>query len=203
MKKSWKPGTMIYPIPAVMVSCGAEPEEHNIITVAWTGTICSEPAMCYVSIRPERHSYDIIKRTGEFVINLTTEALAEATDWCGVRSGRDFDKFSHCGLTPEKCAVVAAPAIAEAPVSIECRVKQIIPLGSHDMFIGEVVNVLVDESLLDPQSGKLDLQRSRLLCYAHGEYFGLGERLGTFGWTVKGSTRKKEMRRTTAKSTKK
>lgn len=194
---------MIYPIPAVMVSCGAEPEEHNIITVAWTGTICSEPAMCYVSIRPERHSYDIIKRTGEFVINLTTEALAEATDWCGVRSGRDFDKFSHCGLTPEKCAVVAAPAIAEAPVSIECRVKQIIPLGSHDMFIGEVVNVLVDESLLDPQSGKLDLQRSRLLCYAHGEYFGLGERLGTFGWTVKGSTRKKEMRRTTAKSTKK
>ena len=203
MKKSWKPGTMIYPIPAVMVSCGAEPEEHNIITVAWTGTICSEPAMCYVSIRPERHSYDIIKRTGEFVINLTTEALAEATDWCGVRSGRDFDKFSHCGLTPEKCAVVAAPAIAEAPVAIECRVKQIIPLGSHDMFIGEVVNVLVDESLLDPQSGKLDLQRSRLLCYAHGEYFGLGERLGTFGWTVKGSTRKKEMRRTTAKSTKK
>lgn len=203
MKKSWKPGTMIYPIPAVMVSCGAEPEEYNIITVAWTGTICSEPAMCYVSIRPERHSYDIIKRTGEFVINLTTEALAEATDWCGVRSGRDFDKFSHCGLTPEKCAVVAAPAIAEAPVSIECRVKQIIPLGSHDMFIGEVVNVLVDESLLDPQSGKLDLQRSRLLCYAHGEYFGLGERLGTFGWTVKGSTRKKEMRRTTAKSTKK
>lgn len=194
---------MIYPIPAVMVSCGAEPEEHNIITVAWTGTICSEPAMCYVSIRPERHSYDIIKRTGEFVINLTTEALAEATDWCGVRSGRDFDKFSHCGLTPEKCAVVAAPAIAEAPVSIECRVKQIIPLGSHDMFIGEVVNVLVDESLLDPQSGKLDLQRSRLLCYAHGEYFGLGERLGSFGWTVKGSTRKKEMRRTTAKSTKK
>ena len=199
MKKSWKPGTMVYPIPAVMVSCGATPEEYNIMTAAWTGTICSEPAMCYVSIRPERHSYDIVKRTGEFVINLTTETLAEATDWCGVRSGRDFDKFAHCGLTVEPCAVVAAPAIAEAPVSIECRVKEIIPLGSHDMFIGEVVNVLVDESLLDPETGKLDLQRARLLCYAHGEYFGIGEYIGSFGWTVKGSTRKKEMRRGSSK----
>lgn len=200
MKKSWKPGTMVYPIPAVMVSCGATPEEYNIMTAAWTGTICSEPPMCYVSIRPERHSYDIVKRTGEFVINLTTEALAEATDWCGVRSGRDFDKFAHCNLTPEKCAVVSAPAIAESPVSIECRVKDIVPLGSHDMFIGEVVNVLVDESLLDPQSGKLDLQRARLLCYAHGEYFGIGSFIGSFGWTVKGSTRKGEMRRAASKA---
>lgn len=190
---------MIYPLPAVLVSCGATPEEYNMLTVAWTGTICSDPAMCYISVRPERHSYDIIRRTGEFVINLTTEALAEATDWCGVRSGRDFNKFEMCGLTPEKCKVVAAPAIAEAPISIECRVREVMPLGSHDMFIAEVVNVLVDESLLDPESGKLDLQRAHLLCYAHGEYFAIGRLLGTFGWTVKGSTRRREIRRAKGK----
>lgn len=190
---------MISPVPAVMVSCGESPEHYNIITIAWTGTICSEPAMCYISVRPERHSYEIIKRTGEFVINLTTEALAEATDWCGVRSGRDFNKFEMCGLTPEKCKVVAAPAIAEAPISIECRVREVMPLGSHDMFIAEVVNVLVDESLLDPESGKLDLQRAHLLCYAHGEYFAIGRLLGTFGWTVKGSTRRREIRRAKGK----
>ncbi|MBO5772119.1 MAG: flavin reductase family protein [Alistipes sp.] len=195
MKKSWRAGTMVYPLPAVMVSCGSSPEEYNIMTAAWTGTICSEPAMCYVSIRPERHSYDIIKRTGEFVINLTTEALAEATDWCGVRSGRDFDKFDYCSLTPEKCAVVAAPAIAEAPISIECRVKEIVPLGSHDMFIGEVVGVLVDEQYIDSETGHLDLQRAGLICYAHGAYFKMGEYIGNFGWTVKNSTRRKELRR--------
>lgn len=195
MKTSWKPGTMVYPIPAVMVSCGATPDEYNIMTAAWTGTVCSEPPMCYVSLRPERHSYDIIRRTGEFVINLTTESLAEPTDWCGVRSGRDFDKFAHCGLTPEKSAVVAAPAIAEAPVSIECRVKSIVPLGSHDMFVAEVVNVLVDESLIDGRTGKLDLQKAGLLCYSHGEYFKVGELVGTFGWSVKGSTVRKEMRK--------
>ena len=195
MKKSLKPGTMIYPIPAVMVSCGATAEEYNIMTVAWTGTICSEPPMCYVSIRPERHSYDIIKRTGEFVINLTTVALAEATDWCGVRSGRDFDKFAHCGLTAERSAVVAAPSIGEAPVSVECRVRQIVPLGSHDMFIADVVNVAVEESLIDAQSGKLDLQRAGLLCYSHGEYFAVGDLVGTFGYSVKGSTKRKELQR--------
>lgn len=194
MKTSWKPGTMVYPIPAVMVSCGATPDEYNIMTAAWTGTVCSEPPMCYVSLRSERHSYDIIRRTGEFVINLTTEALAEPTDWCGVRSGRDFDKFAHCGLTPEKSAVVAAPAIAEAPVSIECRVKNIVPLGSHDMFVAEVVNVLVDESLIDDRTGKLDLRKAGLLCYSHGEYFKVGELVGTFGWSVKGSTVRKELR---------
>lgn len=194
MKTSWKPGTMVYPIPAVMVSCGATPDEYNIMTAAWTGTICSEPPMCYVSIRPERHSYGIIKRTGEFVINLTTESLAEPTDWCGVRSGRDFDKFARCGLTPEKSAVVAAPAILEAPVSIECKVKDIVPLGSHDMFVAEVVNVLVDESLIDERTGKLDLQKAGLLCYSHGEYFKIGELVGSFGWSVKGSTRRSEMR---------
>ena len=186
---------MISPVPAVMVSCGDMEGEKNIITVAWTGTICSEPAMCYISVRPERHSYDIIRRTGEFVINLTTAALAEATDWCGVRSGKDFDKFEYCGLDAEACPHIAAPAIAQSPVNIECKVKQIIPLGSHDMFIAEVMGVMVDDNLLDPVSGKLDLSRANLLGYAHGEYFELGRKIGTFGWTVKGSTLKKEKRK--------
>ena len=185
---------MIYPLPAVLVSCGATPEEYNMLTVAWTGTICSDPAMCYISVRPERHSYEIIKRTGEFVINLTTASLARATDWCGVRSGRDFDKFEYCGLTAQRCKTISAPAIEQSPVNIECKVKQIIPLGSHDMFIAEVMGVMVDESLLDPTTGKLDLSRANLLGYAHGEYYALGEKLGTFGWTVKGSTLKSEKR---------
>ena len=194
MKQIWRAGTMISPVPAVMVSCGSAESEKNIITVAWTGTICSEPAMCYISVRKERHSYKMIRESGEFVINLTTKALARATDWCGVRSGKDFDKFSHCGLTVESCPHISAPAIAESPVNIECKVKQVIELGSHDMFIAEVLGVMVDDSLLDPQSGKLDLARAELLGYAHGEYYALGEKLGTFGWTVKGSTIKKEKR---------
>ena len=194
MKQIWRAGTMISPVPAVMVSCGSAEGEKNIITVAWTGTICSEPAMCYISVRKERHSYKMIRESGEFVINLTTKALARATDWCGVRSGKDFDKFSHCNLTAESCPHISAPAIAESPVNIECRVKQVIELGSHDMFIAEVLGVMVDDSLLDPQSGKLDLARAELLGYAHGEYYALGEKLGTFGWTVKGSTIKKEKR---------
>ncbi|MBQ3026496.1 MAG: flavin reductase family protein [Alistipes sp.] len=194
MKQNWKPCAIVNPVPAVLVSCGDKPENYNMLTVAWTGTICSEPAMAYVSIRPERHSYEIVKRTGEFVINLTTEALAEATDWCGVRSGRNFDKFKECGLTPGKSAVVAAPSIAESPISIECRVKQIVPLGSHDMFIGEVVNVAVDEQYIDAETGKLCVEKMRLLAYAHGAYFTLGEQIGTFGWTVKGSTLRKELK---------
>lgn len=191
MKQSWRAGTMIAPVPAVMVSCGDQ-SCRNIITIAWTGTICSEPAMCYISVRKQRHSYEIIRRTGEFVINLTTEALAKATDWCGVRSGKDFDKFDFCGLTAEPCEHISAPAIAQSPVSIECKVKQIIELGSHDMFIAEVVGVMVDSELIDQNSGKLDLSRAGLLAYAHGEYFALGEQIGTFGWSVKGSTIKKE-----------
>ena len=186
---------MIYPLPAVLVSCGSVEGEHNLFTVAWTGTVCTNPPMCYISVRPERHSYDIIKRTGEFVINLTTAQLARATDWCGVRSGRDYDKFAEMGLTLEPAAVVQAPVVGESPIAIECRVKQIIPLGSHDMFIGEVVNVAVDESYLDAETGKLDVERMRLLAYAHGGYFTLGEKIGTFGWTVKGSTLRKELKR--------
>lgn len=185
---------MISPVPAVMVSCGDIDGQKNIITIAWTGTICSEPAMCYISVRKERHSYDMIRKSGEFVINLTTRALARATDWCGVRSGRDFDKFEYCGLTAERCNNVSAPAIAESPINIECKVKQVIELGSHDMFIAEVVGVMIDDTLLDAGSGKLDLSRAELLGYAHGEYYALGEKLGTFGWTVKGSTIKKEKR---------
>ena len=190
MKQSWKPGTMIYPLPAVLVSCGATPDEYNIFTVAWTGTVCTNPPMCYISVRPERHSYEIIKRTGEFVINLTTKRLARATDWCGVRSGRDYDKFSQMGLTASPAAVVAAPVIEESPVAIECRVKQIVPLGSHDMFVADVVNVLVDEEYIDPESGRLDLQRAEPITYCHGEYFSLGEVIGHFGWSVRKKPRK-------------
>lgn len=194
-KQSWKPGTMIYPVPAVLVSCGATPEEYNLFTVAWTGTICSEPPMCYISVRKERHSYEIIKRTGEFVINLTTVPLARATDWCGVRSGRDYDKFKEMGLTPVPSAVVAAPALGESPVSIECRVREIVPLGTHDMFVADVVNVLVDEEYIDPESGKLDMERAKPLAYCHGEYFSLGKVLGHFGWSVRKKPRKAAPRR--------
>ena len=185
MKQSWKPGTMIYPLPAVLISCGENEQEYNLFTVAWTGTVCTNPPMCYISVRPERHSYEIIKRTGEFVINLTTASLARATDWCGVRSGRDYDKFSEMGLTAEAAAVVKAPIVAESPVSIECRVKQIVPLGSHDMFIADVVNVLVDEGYINPETGKLELERADMIAYSHGEYFRLGKAIGHFGWSVR------------------
>lgn len=192
-KLSWKPGTMIYPLPAVMVSCGASPEEYNIVTVAWTGTVCTDPPMCYISLRPERLSHGVISRTGEFVINLTTRSLARATDWCGVRSGRDHDKFAEMGLTPIAARVVQAPAIAEAPVSIECRVREVLHLGSHDMFVADVVNVLVDARYVDSESGRLDLERAGLMAYCHGEYFRLGDEIGHFGWSVR--KRKKSTKR--------
>ena len=176
---------MIYPLPAVLVSCGESEQEYNLFTVAWTGTVCTNPPMCYISVRPERHSYDIIKRTGEFVINLTTASLARATDWCGVRSGRDYDKFSEMGLMAEPAAVVSAPVVGESPVSIECRVRQVIELGSHDMFLADVVNVLVDEQYINPETGKLELDRAEIITYSHGEYFRLGEMIGHFGWSVR------------------
>ena len=157
MKQDWKPGTMIYPLPAVLVSCGKEESEYNMFTVAWTGTICTNPPMCYISVRPERHSYDIIKKNMEFVINLTTKDMAFATDWCGVRSGRDYHKFDEMKLTPGQCTVVSAPLIEESPLCIECRVKEIISLGSHDMFIADVVNVRADDRNLNPETGKLEL----------------------------------------------
>ena len=184
MKQNWKPGTMIYPLPAVMVTCGDSPETYNIITIAWTGTICSDPAMCYISVRKERHSYAIIERCREFVINLTTEELARATDWCGVRSGRDYDKFKEMGLTIGQASIVKAPIINEAPINIECKVKDIIPLGTHDMFIARVVAVNVDDSLIDDK-GKLEMKRAKLIAYSHGDYLELGKKAGTFGYSVK------------------
>lgn len=191
MKESWKPGTLIYPLPAVLVSCGATPDEYNLLTVAWTGTVCTDPPMCYVSVRPERHSYGIIRRTGEFVINLTTRGLARAADWCGVRSGRDYDKFREMGLTPGKALKVAAPIVEESPVSIECRVRQVLELGTHDMFLAEVVAVQVDADYIDPATGRFCLERACPIVYSHGEYFALGEALGHFGWSVRKKPRPK------------
>lgn len=184
MKLDWKPGTMIYPLPAVMVTCGASKDEYNIITIAWVGTICTNPPMCYISVRPERHSYSIIKKNMEFVINITTEELAKATDWCGVRSGSKYDKFKEMKLTPGKSKVVNCPIIEEAPINIECRVKEILSLGSHDMFIAEVVNVQVDDNFINKETGKFELDKSNPLVYLHGNYYGLGSIIGKFGWSV-------------------
>lgn len=179
---------MVYPLPAVMVSCKKQGEKANIITVAWTGTVCTNPAMLYISVRPERHSYGIIRETGEFVVNLTTEKLARVTDICGVRSGREMDKFSELHLTEEASQYIAAPGIKESPVNIECRVTQVLELGSHHMFLAKVLAVHVDEAYLD-EKGKFHLNKAGLMAYSHGEYHALGGLLGTFGYSVK----KKEM----------
>ena len=184
-KVKWKPGTMIYPLPAVMVSCGNEADGYNILTVSWTGTICSDPAMCYISVRPERHSYGILKKNGEYVINLTTRKLAFQTDWCGVKSGADFDKFSEMGLTPVPANIVSAPLIAESPLNIECKVKEVVELGSHHMFISEVVAVDVDEELIDTRTGLFRLDKANMLCYSHGKYYDIGKFIGRFGFSVK------------------
>lgn len=191
MKQNFKPGTMIYPLPAVLVSCGATEDEYNVLTVSWTGTICSNPPMCYVSVRPERHSYDIIKRNMAFVINLTTSQMDFATDFCGVKSGRDCNKFEMAKLTPVKAEVVNAPYIQEAPVSIECKVIEIKPLGSHDMFIAEVVNVIVDDAFLE-ENGQLNMEKMNLLAYNHGQYFDVSNPRGFFGWSVR---KKKKLKR--------
>jgi len=182
-RQIWKPGTMIYPLPAVMVSCG-NMEKSNILTVAWTGTICTDPAMTYISIRPERYSYELIKESGEFVINLTTKELAFATDWCGVKSGANVDKFKEMNLTKEKAQFVSCPIIKESPVSIECKVEEIKELGSHHMFIAKVLSVDADEQYLD-ENGKFCLEKCDLITYSHGEYYGLGEHIGKFGFSVK------------------
>ena len=189
-KVMWKPGTFLYPIPAVMVSCGTM-EKSNIITVAWTGILNTNPAMCYISVRPERYSHDMIKENGEFVINLTTEKLARATDWCGVRSGRDYDKFKEMKLTKEKANFVKAPLIKESPVSVECRVKEIIPLGSHDMFVAEVLSIDADEKYID-EKGAFDISKCNLMAYANGGYYPLGKKIGKFGFSVQ---KKKKMGR--------
>lgn len=176
---------MIYPLPAVIVTVGAAPEEWNPITVAWTGTICSDPAMCYISVRKERYSYDILMRNMEFTINLTTASMARATDWIGVRSGRDYDKWKETGLTPVPGEKVASPTIEESPLSIECRVKSVMDLGSHTMFMADVLNVRADTKWIDPASGKFSLESSGIMAYCHGQYFELGELLGNFGFSVR------------------
>lgn len=183
-KIQWKPGNMVYPLPAVMVSCADKEGSSNIITVAWTGTVCTNPPMAYISVRPERHSYQMIRETGEFVINLTTTELAYATDFCGVRSGRDVDKFSEMKLTKEQGSVVAVPMIAESPVNIECKVREVQELGSHHMFLADVVAVHVDDQYMDEKQ-KFELGMAGLLAYSHGEYYNLGKQVGTFGYSVK------------------
>lgn len=184
MKQNWKPGTLIYPLPAILVSCGSTEDEYNLLTISWTGTICSNPPMCYISVRKERHSYPILVKNKAFVINLTTESMARATDWCGVRSGAKYDKWKEMNLTPEKAQLVNAPIIKESPLNIECKVLEIKELGSHDMFIAEVVNVQADEQFMDTKTGEFKLSESKLIAYSHGNYYKLGEKIGKFGWTV-------------------
>ena len=184
-KQIWKPGNMVYPLPAVMVSTADKKGNTNILTIAWTGTVCTNPAMVYISVRPERYSYHMIKESGEFVINLTTEELIRATDFCGVRSGKDMDKWKECRLTEGKAVSLEyAPVIEQSPVNIECKVKSIQELGSHHMFLAEVTAVQADEKYMD-ENGKFELNKTGLLAYSHGEYLGLGKRLGTFGYSVR------------------
>ena len=190
-KIAWKPGTLLYPVPPALVSCGTL-QRPNALTVAWTGIVCSDPAMTYISLRPSRFSYGLIRESGEFAINLTHAALTRAADYCGVRSGRDVDKFKQMGLEAEACTQISAPMIAQSPISLECRVEQILPLGSHDMFLSRIVAVNVREDLVDDTG--LHLERSALVAYAHGQYYVLGKQLGKFGYSV----RKKAQRRQTA-----
>ena len=192
MKETWKPGNMLYPLPAVMVSVTDGQGNDNIITVAWTGTICTNPPMVYISVRPSRYSYKMLKKTGEFVINLTTEELAFATDYCGVRSGRDVYKFKEAHLTKEPAQFVKAPMIKESPVSIECRVTEVKELGSHHMFLAEVLAVHVQQEYID-KNNKFQLNKAKPIVYSHGEYLGTGKSLGTFGYSVK--KRKKQEKR--------
>ena len=181
-KVTWKSGTFIYPLPAVMVSCGTM-EESNIITVAWTGIINTDPAMCYISVRPTRHSYEMIKKTGEFVINLTTKDLAYATDWCGVKTGAKVDKFKEMKLTKEKANFVNCPMIKESPVSVECKVKEIRELGSHHMFVAEILGINADEKYIN-ENGAFDISKCDLIADSNGNYYSLGKKIGRFGFSV-------------------
>ncbi len=184
----WKSGTFIYPIPAVMVSCGTM-EKANIITVAWTGILNTNPATCYISVRPERYSHDIIKKNGEFVINLTNQELAYATDWCGVKTGAKVDKFKEMHLHKEKANFVKAPLILESPVCVECKVREIVELGSHDMFIADVLSIDVDNKYID-ENGSFDISKCNLIAYANGGYYTLGKKIGKFGYSVQKKKKK-------------
>lgn len=190
-KQVWKPSTMLNPVPVVMVSCSDNNGKSNIITLAWVGTINSDPPMVSISVRKQRYSYELIKQKGEFVINLPSKNLTFAADFCGVKSGKDIDKFKEMKLTPEKAAKIDVPLIKECPVNLECVVRQVMELGSHDLFLAEVVATNVDEKLLD-ENGKLNLHKAELICYSHGEYYPLGDSLGYFGYSV---TRRKNLKR--------
>ena len=200
-KRSWKPGNMLYPVPAVMVSCKRSDERANIITVAWAGTICSDPPMVSISVRPERHSHGIISDSGEFVVNLVTEGLIRSCDWCGVKSGRDHDKFTEMKLSEYVSDFMDTPAIAESPVNIYCRVVKREELGSHDMFLAKVVGITVDDAYID-EKNRLRLDKCGLTAYSHGEYFSLGKKLGKFGYSVKKTDNNAEKNRNTAKRNK-
>lgn len=192
-KQQWKPGNMVYPLPAVMVSCADKQGHQNVMTAAWTGTICSDPAMVYISVRKERFSHHMLMETKEYVINLTTEALARATDYVGVKSGRDMNKFEAMHLTPVMGTLQYAPMIEESPVCIECEVTQVIELGSHDMFIAKVKHVFADEKYMD-ETGRFDLSKAKPLVYSHGQYYGVGCRIGRFGFSVQKKPVKKAVR---------
>ena len=192
-KQVWKPGNMLYPLPAVLVSTADKKGEDNLLTVAWTGTVCTNPAMLYISVRPERYSYPFLRESGEFVINLTNEKLVRAADYCGVRSGRDVDKFAECHLTRETAEHVSAPMIAESPVNIECRVHEVHEYGSHHMFAADVLAVHADEQYMD-ENGRFDLGLANLITYSHGEYYSLGKKLGTFGYSIKKKKAKEKAR---------
>ena len=189
-KQKWKPGNMVYPLPAVLVSCGDKKGNINVMTAAWTGTICSDPPMVYVSVRKERYSHHMIQETREYVINLTTEKLAWTADFCGVRSGRDLDKFKEMKLTPVQGELEYAPMIEESPVSIECRVTNVMEFGSHDMFMAEVTAVYADEQYMD-EKGTFHLEKAAPMVYSHGQYYGLGRHLGGFGYAVRKKPAKK------------
>ena len=182
-KQVWKPGNMLDPVPAVLVSCADREGNSNILTVAWAGTVCSTPPMLSISVRPERYSFHMIRETGEFVVNLTTEKLARVTDLCGVKSGRNVDKWKETGLTQETGEIVKVPLIRECPVNLECRVRQEMELGSHSLFIAEVVSVHVDDAYMD-EKNRFHLEKASPICYSHGAYFGLGKQVGTFGNSV-------------------
>lgn len=182
-KIKWKAGTMLAPVPPALVSCSVG-EHDNLITVGWTGIICTDPAKTYISLRPERYSHEIIKKSGEFVINLPSAHIIRSIDFCGVRSGRTVDKFKECRLTKEKATEVSCPMVAESPISLECRVTDVIKLGTHDMFMADIVAVNVDERYVD-EKGKLRIEQCSLAAYAHGSYFALGKKIGSFGYSVK------------------
>ncbi len=193
-KEIWKPGNMLYPLPVVMVSMADRNGKYNIITIAWAGTVCTDPPMVSISVRPERYSYPILRETGEFVVNLTTRDLVFAADYCGVKSGRETDKFKELGLTPAGASCVGAPLIGESPVNLECRVKQVIPLGSHDMFLAEVAAVHAEDRFMDQQR-KFHLEQAEPVVYSHGAYLLCGEQLGTFGYSVRRKAEKKHERK--------